>query len=129
MTTIYARVTQNQRSSYKDITIDQGSTYSDTITLKNTDDTAFDLTSYSVRAKLRRSISSSTATDFTCTVTNASGGIFTMALTSAQTAALTAQNYMTTIYHYDVEIYDSASPPTVYRVLRGRAFIEPEVTR
>lgn len=129
MSNIYARVTQNQRSSYKDITIDQGSTYSDTITLKNVNDTAFDLTNYNVRASLRRSISSSSATNFTCTVTDAANGVFTMSLTSAETAALTAQNYMTTIYHYDVEIYDGSSPPTVYRVLRGRAFIEPEVTR
>lgn len=129
MTTIYARVTQNNKPTYKDITIDQGATYSDTIVLKNIDDTAFDLTGYSVRGKLRRSVSSSTATDFTCTVTSAANGTFTVSLTSVQTAALTAQNYMSTIYHYDIEIYTAASPPVVYRVLRGRAILEPEVTR
>ena len=129
MTTIYARVTQNQHPTYKDINIDQGSTYSDTITLKNIDNTDFDLTNYSVRAQLRRSASSSDSTDFTCTVTNATGGVFTMSLTSVQTAALTAQNYMATTYMYDVEIFNSDTPPIVYRVLRGRAKIEPEITR
>lgn len=129
MTTIYARVVQNQKPTYKDIIIDQGSTYSDTITLKNTDDTPFDLTNYSARASLRRNIAASSATSFTCTITDATNGIFTMALTSVETAALVAQNYMPTMYVYDVEIYDASSPPVVYRVLRGRAKIEPEVTR
>lgn len=129
MTTIYARVTQNQRSSYKDITIDQGSTFLDTVVLKNTDDTVFDLTNYSVRGKLRRSIASSTAIDFTCTKTDEANGVFTIGLSSVQTGDLTTQNYMSTIYHYDIEIYDDSSPAVVYRVLRGRAFIEPEVTR
>lgn len=129
MATIYARVQRNQQSTYKEITMDQGATFSEEVVLKNIDDTAFDLTNYSVRGKLRRSVASSTATDFTCTVTDAANGTFILSLTSAQTAALTAQNYVTTIYHYDVEIFDSSSPPTVYRVLRGRIFLEPEVTR
>ena len=129
MTTIYARVVQNQKPTYKDIIIDQGSTYSDTITLKNIDDTPFDLTDWSIRASLRRSVASSDSTEFTCTKTDAANGVFTIGLTSIQTAALTAQNYMPTIYVYDVEIYNTDSPPLVYRVLRGRAKVEPEVTR
>ena len=129
MSSIYARVTQNQRATYKDIIIDQGSTYLDTVTLKNLDDTPFDLTLWNVRGSLRRSISSNTATDFTCTVTDAANGVFTIELTSEETAALTAQNYMSTIYHYDIEIYDDSTVEEVYRVLRGRAIIEPEVTR
>lgn len=131
MSNIYARITQNQRASYKDIIIDQGSTYLDTVYLKNIDDTPFNLTDYNVRGKLRRSISSETAVDFTCTITNAANGVFTIGLTAAQTAALVAQNYMMTIYHYDIEIYDDSTLALqeVYRVLRGRAMIEPEVTR
>lgn len=129
MTTIYARITQNQNPTYKDIVIDQGSTFSDTITLKNIDDTPFDITNYSVRAQLRRTPAASSSVDFTCTKTDAANGVFTMSLTSVQTAALTVQNYMPTIYVYDIEIYTSDSPPIVYRVLRGRAKVEPEVTR
>ena len=129
MANIYARVTQNQKPSYKDLRIDQGATFSDTIVLRNIDDTAFDLTGWSVRGKLRRSISSSTAQDFTCTVTDAANGIFTINLSSTVTESLTAQNYMTTIYHYDIEIYNNDSPPIVYKVLRGRALLYPEITR
>ena len=129
MTTIYARVVQNQKPTYKDINNDQGSTYTDTITLKNIDDTPFDLTDWSIRASLRRNVAASTATSFTCTKTDAANGEFTMGLTSVQTAALTAQNYMPTIYVYDVEIYNADETPIVYRVLRGRAKVEPEVTR
>lgn len=129
MPIIYADVVQNIQSTYKDIVIDQGSTFLDTITLKNVDDTPFDLTNYSVRGQLRKSYASSTAVNFTCQVTNATGGVFTMALTAAQTASLVTQNYMTTLFVYDIEIYDTATQTTVYRVLRGRAKVEPEVTR
>lgn len=128
-TTIYARVIQNQRATYKDITIDQGSTFSDNVTLKNIDNTAFDLTNYSVRGSMRRSLGSEDAINFTCTVTNASAGEFTMSLTSSQTNEIVTQNYMTTVYSYDVEIYTNNEIPIVYRVLRGRAFVEPQVTR
>ena len=129
MPIIYADSLQNIQSTYKEIMIDQGSTFLDTITLKNVDNTPFDLTNYSVRGQLRKSVSSSTATNFNCNVTDAANGVFTFALTAAQTAALVTQNYMPSIYVYDIEIYDTATQTTVYKVLKGRARIEPEVTR
>ena len=45
--------------------IDQGSTFSTSVNVKNDDETPFDLTNHTAAAQIRKSYSSSTATDFT----------------------------------------------------------------
>ena len=103
------------------ITIDQGSDFSLQLTVKEAD-TAKDLTGYSARAQLRPTITSSTLTaTFTCTITNASGGILKMELGNTATAALQPGQY-----YYDLEIYTGS---LVQRLVQGGATVRAEVTR
>ena len=103
------------------ITIDQGSDFSIQLTIKESG-TAKNLTGYSARAQLRPTITSSTLTaTFTCTVTNASGGILKMELGNTATAALQPGQY-----YYDLEIYTGS---LVQRLVQGGATVRAEVTR
>lgn len=102
------------------IVIDQGTTYSNTITLTNDDSTFKDLTDYDVAAHIRKSYNSNTYTPFTCTK-NALVGDITFSLTAEQTSALKYGRYV-----YDLEI---SSEIETLRVLEGIITVTPEVTR
>ena len=107
-------------ATVQNITIDQGTTFSLTITLTNDDGTAKVLTDYTVAAQLRKSYYTNTYTDFTTAKVNLTGEI-TISLTATQTSALKAGRYV-----YDVEI---ASSSETVRVLEGIVTVTPEVTR
>ena len=66
--------------------------------------------------------SSTVVGTFTCTVSNASGGIITISMTSSVTAAIEEG-----IYVYDLEITSGAGIAT--RLLQGEITVNPEVTR
>lgn len=104
------------------IVIDQGSTFSVAIDLRNNDNSGpFDLTGYNIFAQMRKSYYSSQKVDFTCTH-NGSAGQIMVALTSTQTEAITPGRYL-----YDVEI---VSPTNVItRVVEGIATVTPGITR
>ena len=53
---------------YSNITVDQGSDYSAVIDVTDSDGDNIDLTGYSAAGQVRKTYSSSTAVDFTCTV-------------------------------------------------------------
>ena len=60
--------------------IDQGATFTRQLTVKD-NDSAMDLTGYSVESKMRSTHDSSTVVGtFTCTISNASGGIILMSM-------------------------------------------------
>jgi hypothetical protein len=104
--------------------IDQGASFSSTITVFNSDDTIFDLTGYTGASQVRKSYSSSSASA-TFTVSFASDrstGQVTLTLTPTQTAALEEGRYV-----YDVEVTSSDS--TVTRVLQGTVTVSPNATR
>lgn len=102
------------------LVVDQGTTFTTTITLTTDDGSAKDLTDYTVTSQLRKSYYTSTYTDFTTVKVNLTGEI-TISLTAAQTSALKAGRYV-----YDVEI---ASSSETVRVLEGIVTVTPEVTR
>ena len=103
--------------------VDQGATFTSTVTVFNTDDTLFNLTDYTVAAQLRKSYSSSSATDFTAAIdSNPTTGKITLELTATQTAALEEGRYV-----YDVEI--TASDSTITRPIQGIVTVRPNVTR
>lgn len=105
------------------ITIEQGADFALSFTLKE-DGSAKDLSSYSARAQMRTKKSSTDiAATFTCTVTNASEGKFTMKLSNATTKDLSAGTYF-----YDIELF-TASDANVTRLLEGTATVTAEVTR
>ena len=102
--------------------IDQGATFSTTVTVTNADESAFDLTSHTVAAQIRKSYSSSSKTDFTATIgTPATEGKIQLQLTATQTGALEEGRYV-----YDVEVTQDT---TVTRVLEGLVTISPQVTK
>lgn len=115
-------------ATYEDLTIDQGSDVAVELHLVNPEGTPKDLVGYSVAAKLKRTYNSDSAetVDFTAIVADDSAGIVTLSLTNTQTDALTAKRYV-----YDVEIsyQDSDLNTIIERVLEGKIFVNPSVTR
>ena len=102
--------------------LEQGATFARTLTVKE-NNSAMDLTGYSVASKMRSTHDSGTVVGtFTCTISNASGGVITMALTASVTAAIEEG-----IYVYDLEITSGSG--TVTRLLQGEVTVNPEVTR
>ena len=102
--------------------LDQGATFTRQLTVKE-NGSAMNLTGYSVASKMRSTHDTSTvAGTFTCTISNASGGIITISMTSSTTAAIEEGMYV-----YDLEITSSGG--TVTRLMEGSITVNPEVTR
>ena len=109
-------------SSISNIFIDQGATFTTTVTVTDSNGDAVSLAGYSAAAQIRKSYSSSTSTAFTTSISNASGGEITITLSDTQTAALEAGRYL-----YDVLITASGGDKT--RVVEGQVTVNPSVTR
>ena len=109
-------------ASISNIFIDQGADFTTTVTVTDSNGDAVSLVGYSVFAQIRKSYSSSTSTDFTTSISNASGGEITITLSDTQTAALEAGRYL-----YDVLITASGGDKT--RVVEGQVTVNPSVTR
>ena len=110
-------------ASISNLTIDQGTTYSVTITVNDDTGSARNLTGYTGRSQMRRSYYTSANTAFTVSVTNPANGEISITLTAAQTANVKAGRYV-----YDLELVN-ANSTTVERVVEGIVTIYPEVTR
>lgn len=108
-------------ATIQNLYIDQGTTYSLTITVSDQNGDVKDLTDYTVSAQMRKSYYSSTATSFTASASSPTDGEVTISLTATQTSALKAGRYV-----YDIEI---ASEEETLRILEGIVVINPEVTK
>ena len=104
--------------------IDQGSTYSKSITVYENDGTTIqNLTGYTASSQLRKNYTSTAYTTILATIqTPATNGIIVISLTAVQTAALKSGRYV-----YDLQI--TAADDTVTRVIEGVITIRPEVTK
>ena len=109
-------------ASISNIFIDQGATFTTTVTVTDANGDAVSLSGYSVAAQIRKTFLSSTATAFTATISNASSGEITISLSPTQTTALEAGRFV-----YDVVI--TASGGTKTRVVEGQVTVNPSVTR
>ena len=109
-------------ASISNIFIDQGATFTTTVTVSDANGDAVSLTGYSVAAQIRKSHLSSTSTAFTASISNASAGEITISLTDSQTTSLESGRYV-----YDVLI--TASGGTKTRVVEGQVTVNPSVTR
>ncbi len=114
-----------------DITIEQGATFSLPLSLKNSDNTAFNLTGYTGRGQIRKYHRSTTiVASFTVTISvTPTDGTLTVTMTAAETAALACGETIIedkSKYVYDIEIVAGA---VVKRILDGYAYVSPEVTR
>ena len=108
-------------ATVQNLYIDQGTTFSLTITVSDQNGNEKDLTAYTVRGQLRKSYYSSTSISFTAIKSLPLDGEITISLTATQTSALNAGRYV-----YDIEIESNAE---TIRVLEGIVVVNPEVTK
>ena len=113
-------------ATVRNILIDQNADYSEQFTAKEDTGTVIDLTGKTVKAKLRKSFGSSSATTFTCAHVSATDGTYTISLTDVQTAYGTLERGR---YVYDVTTTLDASPNTIQRIQQGVVTVSPSVTR
>jgi len=108
-----------------DITCEQGATFSRTLTVKDSNGDARDLSDYTARMQVRRTTSSSTTlvelTTENGKISLNSNGEISLSLSATETAALTDEGV------YDLEIEDSSG--NVERVVEGSFNLDLEVTR
>ena len=109
-------------AGFAEIHIEQGANFTTTVTVNGSDGSPTNLTSYTAAAQLRKSYYSTTANNFTVTVSNAANGELTMAMSAANTANLTPGRYV-----YDLLITSPTSIKT--RVVEGIVTLLPSVTR
>jgi hypothetical protein len=101
------------------LVIDQGSTFSTDLALKDENGDPLVLSGYNANSQMRKWYTSSNATaTFTTAIDN---GVITLSLSANQTNSLTAGRYV-----YDVEISDGSS---ISRVVEGIITVTPQVTR
>lgn len=100
--------------------IDQGSTYSVNLEVKDANNDLVNLTGYSGAGQIRKQYTSNSATAFSISVY--SNGTVTAALSANQTANLVSGRYV-----YDIELTNAVSEVT--RIVEGIITITPQVTR
>lgn len=102
------------------LVVDQGTTFTTTITVSDDEGNALDLTGYTGAAQIRKHYTSSNSVSFVVSITPATGEV-TLSLTANATANLNAGRYV-----YDCELTNSG---TVSRILEGIVTVSPQVTR
>lgn len=109
-------------ADFVELQIEAGATFSTEITVNDANGSAKNLVNYTVSSQLRKSYYSSTAVDFTITLTDAPNGVIEMTLPAETTSNIRAGRYV-----YDVEIKDSSN--VVTRIFEGIVTVLPNVTR
>lgn len=104
------------------IFIDQGSDYSNIITVAASNGAPLNLTGYTVASQMRKSYSSSTAYNFTASIYNATQGKVRIQLLAAGSNAITPGRYL-----YDLEVTSPSGSKT--RVVEGIATVTPQITQ
>ena len=105
-----------------DLTIEQGATFSRTITIKNASNVVVDITNDTFAGQVRKRHQSGTVEAvFTFTITDGANGEVTAVISATDTSAMDTGDFV-----YDIE-WTSGS--TVTRLLEGVATVTPEVTR
>ena len=97
------------------LTVEQGTDFTTTFTIKNPDGTVLPLTGYTATAKIGKHPSASSTTDFSVSITAASGKV-TLTLTNSVTADLEPGRY-----YYDVVIESSGG--SITRVIEGMVLV------
>lgn len=110
-------------ASVSNLFVDQGSTYSNIITVASSTGAPLDLTNYTVAAQMRKSYGSSVAYNFTASVYNAVDGKVRLQLTDVQASAIPAGRYL-----YDIEITNTISSAKT-RILEGTVIVTAEITK
>jgi len=109
-------------AGYSELFLEQGATFSASITLDDVGGAAFNLASYIATSQMRKSYySSNAAATFSVSTGDPAQGTITLSLDSANTANIIPGRYV-----YDVYISDNNSR---IRVLEGIVNVSPQATK
>lgn len=116
-----------------DITIEQGATFSTTITITDpVTGAVIDVSGWTFRGKVRSTYSSTTVqASFTFDTSLGATGVVTATISAANTALIAvpaATSFVRTIHKYIYDIEGVKVDTSVVRVVEGIAYISPEVT-
>lgn len=109
-------------SEYVELTIQQGATFTTTITISDSSGAAANLVGSTGKAQIRKSYYSTTAYDFTVTIPSPTSGEMVIEMSAANTANLSPGRYV-----YDVILVNAGNEVT--RLFEGTAAVTPGVTR
>jgi len=109
-------------AAYTEINIEQCASFSTTVNVEDSAGAAINLSGYSAASQIRKSYYSSTANNFTATITGTANGEITLSMTAANTALLTPGRYL-----YDLVITAPAGTKT--RVVEGIVNVLAGVTQ
>lgn len=109
-------------AAYSELNVEQYSDFSTTINVEDSQGAAVNLSGYTAASQVRKSYYSSTANNFTVSVTGTANGELTISMSSANTANLSPGRYL-----YDVVITAPAGTKT--RVVEGIVNVLPGVTQ
>jgi hypothetical protein len=109
-------------AAYQNLYIEQGTTFSTTITVDDSYGANYNLTGYSVNSQIRKSYYSSNTTAVFSTSIDTNQSIITLSLSAATTSNIAAGRYV-----YDTTIKDQNN--NVTRVLEGVIDVSPSVSR
>lgn len=116
-------------STELNITIDQGSTWIKSITWQNSEGTAYDLSTWEARMMIRKHYADNDKNSPLIYLTNNDG--ITLGAASNNVIIVIEDNITESIpggtYYYDVELISPSQE--VSKLLRGKVFVLPEVTR
>ena len=102
------------------LVIDQGTTFNTSFTFYNEQDIPIDFSTYTANSQMRKSYTSSTAYNFSVSLSN--NGIVSLSMSANTTGSITAGRYL-----YDVEVQDQAG--TRSRIVEGIVTVTPQITR
>tara|TARA_B100001939_G_C16623370_1_gene480273 strand:- start:46 stop:387 length:342 start_codon:yes stop_codon:yes gene_type:complete len=105
------------------IVINEGADFDQTFNLSNSSNEPLDLSDYTVESQLRKHAGSSTKTDFTTTIVDASDGRIEIGLASSITSSLKPGRYV-----YDIVITKTGNSKKT-RVIEGSALVREGVTK
>ena len=110
-------------AAFTEINVEQYATFSTTVNVEDSQGSAVNLFGYSAASQIRKSYYSSTANNFTATITGTANGQITLSMTAANTANLTPGRYL-----YDLVI---TAPTTGVktRVVEGIVNVSAGVTQ
>ena len=109
-------------AGYQNLYVEQGTTYSTTITLDDVYNNAYNLTGYRASSQIRKSYYSSNATASFTTTIDSGNATITLSLNAGTSANISAGRYV-----YDAIIIDTNN--SVTRILEGIVDVSPRVTR
>ena len=112
-------------AGYHDVVIEQGATFSLSLTYKDSTGAAINLTGFTARSKFKTSYSGTVVANLTSSsgiTLGGAAGTIVLTISATDTAAITAPSSGV----YDLEIVSSGG--VVTRLLEGKYNVTPEVT-